>query len=215
MPVTPALGCAIPDGLMPRNLTSSDEFLKSRVNWGVQSSGVDYLHMLLVSVKYLALKMRIDIKFIISIHDEVRFMVKVQDRYKAALALQIANLWTRACFVESVGMTDLPLSCAFFSAVDIDHCLRKEVTMGLLLLIADCKTLSNSDPVEPGESLDIHQILEKVGDTSALFADDDDVVSEMYRNPPESVLARVRAKPVLGQLSDASILRQFPQVARG
>lgn len=58
-------------------------------------------------------------------------MVREEDTLKACLALQIANLWTRAYFVECVGMTDLPLSCAFFSAIDIDHCLRKEVTMGI------------------------------------------------------------------------------------
>jgi DNA polymerase gamma 1 len=57
-------------------------------------------------------------------------MVREEDKLKAALALQIANLWTRAYFVECVGMTDLPVSCAFFSAIDIDHCLRKEVHLG-------------------------------------------------------------------------------------
>jgi DNA polymerase gamma 1 len=61
-------------------------------------------------------------------------MVREQDKLKAALALQIANLWTRAYFVECVGMTDLPISCAFFSAVDIDHCLRKEVHLGMFLV---------------------------------------------------------------------------------
>lgn len=53
-------------------------------------------------------------------------------------------------FAHALGMQDLPQSVAFFSAVDIDTCLRKEVTM-------DCVTPSNPAGVErkyglpPGE----------------------------------------------------------------
>jgi hypothetical protein len=42
---------------------------------------------------------------------------------------------------------------AFFSAIDIDTCLRKEVDM-------TCITLSNSIAVPPGEALGIHKIVE-------------------------------------------------------
>ncbi len=44
-------------------------------------------------------------------------------------------------FAYKLGMMDLPQSVAFFSAVDIDKCLRKEVTM-------DCVTPSNPTGVE-------------------------------------------------------------------
>uniref|UniRef100_A0A4W5KQM5 DNA polymerase subunit gamma-1 n=1 Tax=Hucho hucho TaxID=62062 RepID=A0A4W5KQM5_9TELE len=54
------------------------------------------------------------------IHNEVRYLVHSEDRYWAALALQITNLLTRS---------DMPQSVAFFSAVDIDQCRSKEVTM--------------------------------------------------------------------------------------
>lgn len=53
-------------------------------------------------------------------------------------------------FAHALGMQDLPQSVAFFSAVDIDQCLRKEVTM-------DCVTPSNPTGLErrygfqPGE----------------------------------------------------------------
>lgn len=47
------------------------------------------------------------------------------------------------------------MNIAFFSAVDIDTCLRKEVFM-------DCVTPSNPTPIPPGESLDIYQLLDKV-----------------------------------------------------
>lgn len=47
-------------------------------------------------------------RFCISIHDEVRYLVSDSDRYRAALALQIANLLTRSMFSYKLGMNDLP-----------------------------------------------------------------------------------------------------------
>jgi DNA polymerase gamma 1 len=47
----------------------------------------------------------------------------------------------RCMFAYKLGLNDLPQSVAFFSAVDIDQCLRKEVTM-------DCKTPSNPTGME-------------------------------------------------------------------
>lgn len=69
--------------------------MTSRINWVVQSSAVDYLHLMLVSMKWLFDVFDIDGRFCISIHDEVRYLVKSEDRYRAALALQITNLLTR------------------------------------------------------------------------------------------------------------------------
>lgn len=44
-------------------------------------------------------------------------------------------------FAYKLGLQDLPQSVAFFSTVDIDRCLRKEVMM-------DCKTPSNPSGME-------------------------------------------------------------------
>lgn len=71
------------------------QFITSRVNWVVQSSAVDYLHLMLVAMKWLFEEHDIDGRFCISIHDEVRYLVRSEDRYRAALALQITNLLTR------------------------------------------------------------------------------------------------------------------------
>lgn len=49
-------------------------------------------------------------------------------------------------FAYKLGMQDLPQSVAFFSAVDIDRCLRKEVNM-------DCKTPSNPTGLEQRYSI--------------------------------------------------------------
>uniref|UniRef100_A0A8D3BJQ9 DNA polymerase subunit gamma-1 n=1 Tax=Scophthalmus maximus TaxID=52904 RepID=A0A8D3BJQ9_SCOMX len=156
-PATPVLGCRISRALEPKAV--KNEFITSRVNWVVQSSAVDYLHLLLVAMKWLFEEYQIDGRFCISIHDEVRYIVRSEDRYRAALALQITNLLTRSAFARALGMQDLPQSVAFFSAVDIDQCLRKEVTM-------DCVTPSNPTGLErryglpPGEALDIYQIID-------------------------------------------------------
>ncbi|KAM9854974.1 DNA polymerase subunit gamma-1 [Aulostomus maculatus] len=155
-PCTPVLGCRISRALEPQAV--KDEFITSRVNWVVQSSAVDYLHLMLVAMKWLFEEHDIDGRFCISIHDEVRYLVRTEDRHRAALALQITNLLTRSMFSHALGMHDLPHSVAFFSAVDIDKCLRKEVDM-------DCVTPSNPTGVErryglpPGEALDIYQII--------------------------------------------------------
>eukprot|EP00069_Balaena_mysticetus_P005180 bmy_17818T0 len=109
-------------------------------------------------MKWLFEAFAIDGRFCISIHDEVRYLVR-EDCYRAALTLQIANLLTRCTFAYKLGLNDLPQSVAFFSTANIDQCLRKEVTM-------DCKTPSNPTGMESrygipeGEALDIYQIIE-------------------------------------------------------
>ncbi|KAM6195495.1 DNA polymerase subunit gamma-1 [Sarcoramphus papa] len=156
-PQTPVLGCHISRALEPA--VAKGEFLTSRVNWVVQSSAVDYLHLMLVAMKWLFEEFDINGRFCISIHDEVRYLVQQQDRYRAALALQITNLLTRCMFAYKLGLQDLPQSVAFFSAVDVDQCLRKEVTM-------NCVTPSNPTGMEKkygipqGEALDIYQLIE-------------------------------------------------------
>lgn len=56
---------------------------------------MDYLHLMLVAMRWLFEEFAIDGRFCISIHDEVRYLVREEDRYRAALALQITNLLTR------------------------------------------------------------------------------------------------------------------------
>ena len=69
---------------------------------------MDYLHLMLVCMRWLFEAFSIEGRFCISIHDEVRYLVRSEDRYRAALALQITNLLTRAMFAHKVGMSDLP-----------------------------------------------------------------------------------------------------------
>jgi len=100
----------------------------------------------------------IDARYLIPVHDALRYRVAKRDRYRAALALQIANIWTRCLFAYRLGMDDLPQGVAFFSAVDVDSVLRKETDM-------PCVTPSHPTPIPPGESLSIEEVLARTGGT--------------------------------------------------
>ncbi|KAL4821233.1 DNA polymerase family A-domain-containing protein [Aspergillus spinulosporus] len=152
-PRTPVLGAGITEALM-RRFINRGSFMTSRINWAIQSSGVDYLHMLIIAMDYLIRRFNIQARLAITVHDEIRYLVKEEDKYRAALALQVSNVWTRAMFSQQVGINDLPQSCAYFSQVDIDHVLRKEVDM-------DCVTPSHPHKIPHGESLNITQLLDK------------------------------------------------------
>lgn len=149
-PRTPVLGCAITAALRPENTGS--QFLTSRINWVVQSSGVDYLHLLITSMAHLIQRYQIEARFMLSVHDEVRYLSTERDTQRTALALQVANLWTRALFSYKLGILNLPQSVAFFSAVDIDHVLRKEPTM-------PCTTPSHEEAIPEGRSVTIQDTL--------------------------------------------------------
>jgi DNA polymerase gamma 1 len=155
-PTTPALGCGVTRALRKSFLDAGHSYLPSRINWVVQSSGVDYLHLLITAMEYLMAKYDIKARYLLSVHDEVRYLAVEEDKYRTALALQIANAWTRALFCYNLGLDDMPQGIAFFSAVDVDHVLRKETDMA-------CVTPSHPSALAPGHSLDISQILERTG----------------------------------------------------
>ena len=52
----------------------------------VQSSGVDYLHMLIASIEYPVERYHIQAQYFISVHDELRYLVK-EDKDRAALQI--------------------------------------------------------------------------------------------------------------------------------
>lgn len=191
-PRTPVLGAGITEALMGR-FVSKGGYLTSRINWAIQSSGVDYLHLLIVSMDFLVRRFNINARLAITVHDEIRYLVREEDKYKAAMALQVANIWTRAMFAQQVGIDDLPQSCAYFSAIDIDHVLRKEVDM-------NCITPSHPTPIDPGESLDIHALLDK-GQQAFL---DPAVVPEAQHAPRLENIRFTPRVPVMKSIQDAT-----------
>ncbi|KAK4165344.1 DNA polymerase family A-domain-containing protein [Cladorrhinum sp. PSN259] len=189
-PRTPVLGAGITQALNSQFI-SKGGYLTSRINWAIQSSGVDYLHLLIVSMDYLIRRFNIAARLAITVHDEIRYLVQEHDKYRASMALQIANLWTRVMFAQQVGIHDLPQSCAFFSAVDIDTVFRKEVYM-------DCITPSNPIAIPHGESIDINSLLQK-GKLAKL---DESIIPEKYPPQLENIPYTPR-KPVMQELFES------------
>lgn len=155
-PVTTFLNSRLSRALEPKYLPD-DKFLPTRINWVVQSGAVDFLHLMLVCMRWI---MKDDVRFCLSFHDEIRYIVPDKHKYRAALAMHVTNLLTRAFCSVRLGINDLPSSVAFFSSVEIDDVLRKESKH-------DCKTPSNPHGLDKGygipngESLNINEAIEK------------------------------------------------------
>ncbi|OBR13682.1 DNA polymerase family A [Colletotrichum higginsianum IMI 349063] len=191
-PRTFVLGAGITEALM-RRFINQNGYLTSRINWAIQSSGVDYLHLLIVGMDYLTRRFNIDARLAITVHDEIRYLVRDHDKYRAAMALQVANVWTRAMFAQQVGINDLPQSVAYFSAIDIDHVLRKEVDM-------DCVTPSHKTAIPPGESIDITALLAK-GAEACL---DPSIVPDPAHAPKLDGIEYTPRTPVMDTLEDST-----------
>lgn len=157
-PCTPFLNGRLSRALEPKTMTE-DRYLPTRVNWVVQSGAVDFLHLMLVCMKWI---LGDKIRFCLSFHDEVRYLVPEPYKYQAALALHVTNLLTRSFCSYRLGLNDLPQSVAFFSSVEVDKVLRKESQQ-------DCVTPSNPQGlsigygIEHGEALNIYEAIEKAG----------------------------------------------------
>lgn len=155
-PVTPFLNSRLSRALEAGQV-DDDKFLPTKVNWVVQSGAVDFLHLMLVSMRWL---MRDNARFCLSFHDEIRYLVSSKYKYNAALAMHITNLLTRSFCSSRLGIKDLPMSVAFFTSVEVDTVLRKEASL-------DCKTPSNPHglhagyEIPAGESLDVWEAIEK------------------------------------------------------
>lgn len=114
-PRTPFLEGRLSRALEPRS--KEDRYLPTKVNWVVQSGAADFLHLMLVCMRWI---MNDKVRFCLSFHDEVRYLVSDPYKYQSALALHVTNLLTRAFCSYRLGIHDLPQSVAFFSAVEID-----------------------------------------------------------------------------------------------
>uniref|UniRef100_A0A182YK54 DNA polymerase subunit gamma-1 n=1 Tax=Anopheles stephensi TaxID=30069 RepID=A0A182YK54_ANOST len=169
-PATPFLGGRLSRALEPQHGTE-DRFLPTRINWVVQSGAVDFLHLMLVCMRWLMGGSNGgQLRFCLSFHDEVRYLVPERYAHHAALALHVTNLLTRAFCVHRVGFRDLPQSVAFFSSVEVDRVLRKEAQH-------DCRTPSNPHGlrtgygIPDGESLDIYQTLARLSPAQRNISD--------------------------------------------
>ncbi len=108
-------------------LADCQDYKPTRVNWLVQGSGVDFRDLLVLLTRSFYAKLGVIGRLIVTVHDEIRTMVKEEHVDKAVYALQLAHLYTRAAFIDAHGLDDIAAGVAWFSEVDVDaHCLRKD-----------------------------------------------------------------------------------------
>lgn len=153
-PATPFLNARLSRALEEE---IEDKNLPTKINWVVQSSAVDFLHLILVCMRWL---MKDKARLCLTFHDEVRYLVPSKVKYNAAVAMHVTNLLVRSLFVSKLKMQDLPMSVAFFTSVEIDSALRKEASQ-------DCNTPSNPQGLQNGygiphgESLNVWDAISK------------------------------------------------------
>lgn len=123
VPTLPCLGTKISTAMRPNVV--GDDFNTGRINWTIQASGAEILATILTATHWLMREFKIPARFIISIHDEIWWMVPEKHAETFAVLYQMAHLYTWARFQAAVGMHDVPLSRAFFSSVAIDDRVRK------------------------------------------------------------------------------------------
>ena len=145
LPTLPVLGTKISTALRPEVVDR--DFHTGRVNWTIQAAGSEILALFLLASHWLAKEFDIPLQFIISIHDEIWFMVPEQYANRFAVLMQMAHLLTWARFHQGCNLNDVPLTRAYFSDVAIDTRLRKTPTESTV-------TLSNPSGSEelPGKS---------------------------------------------------------------
>jgi DNA polymerase gamma 1 len=123
VPQLPCLGTKISTALRPSVV--GDDFSTGRTNWTIQASGAEILATILTATHWLMDEYKIPARFVISIHDEIWWMVPDKYAEMFSVLYQMAHVYTWSLFHYSVGLPDLPLSRAFFSSVAIDTRIRK------------------------------------------------------------------------------------------
>lgn len=105
-----------------------DEFMPSRCNRNIQSTGVDILHVFLSLFRYFIKKRNLEAYFVISIHDEIWVMSKDSHVDEVVKVFQVCHLLTWVMVCKAFGFESIPFDFCFFSAVNVDYVIRKEVS---------------------------------------------------------------------------------------
>lgn len=122
-PEVPILKTKITTALKPEVV--GRDFITGRMNYAIQATGSEFLSAIITMTKWLCYRFKIDAQFVISIHDELAWIVPNKHVKYFVVIFQIAHLYTWALFMEGMGMNELPLQRAFFSGVAVDDRVRK------------------------------------------------------------------------------------------
>lgn len=124
---TPILGAAISEAISIHNV--GKDFLTSRANWTIQSTGVDLLHLFTTILTELFICYQVNGYLVIPVHDEIWSLVPDSQVELAAWCFQVAHLYSWTYLAYRLGFDDFPIEFCFFSEINVDTCLRKEVSM--------------------------------------------------------------------------------------
>lgn len=124
-PTLPFLGTHITSALTP--VAVGDDYMPSRLNWVIQGSAGELHDYCLVKIHN---RLPIGGRFYLSIHDDLRFMVKTGDaEYTKELCHSVhAKAWH--AFFKSLGFENAPIEVANNVEVDIDNICRKIAGQG-------------------------------------------------------------------------------------
>ena len=148
---TPMHRSAISEALKMRRVGS--DFMTSRANRSIQSSGSDLLHSFQVMLNYFFELYNLDARFVIAIHDELWSCCRKEDQYLVAWIFQMCSMVVYSAFFQGMGFKSLPYNYLGFSGVNIDRCIRKEACGEVWDGFSDTVTPSNPEPVEAGKIL--------------------------------------------------------------
>lgn len=148
----PVLGTKISAALR-RNVVGND-YITARTNFAIQATGTEMLSTILVTVMGLVKKYKLDAHYVISIHDELHFMVNKDQVEEFCALFQLAHFYSWNLFHEKFGIKEFPWGRAFFSDVNVRHCICKEAN-------EEFRTISNEIDEPFGESLTIKDLKNK------------------------------------------------------
>jgi hypothetical protein len=108
----------------------------------------------LTFLDYYITEWKLEGNFIISVHDEVWTLVRENQKYMMAWAFQLSHMLTWAIFFKAYGFSTIPYNYLFFSSVNIDTVLRKEVDNCTGETYTGTKTTSNpNEEIPMGEKI--------------------------------------------------------------
>lgn len=137
------------------------EHFTTRYNFVIQSTGSDWRHAFLVALTWAAEKAGLDFRVALFRHDEGWFHVRQGQERKFAACMNWAHMMTWAWLAESLGFHDLPRALCGFSAVNVDHTIRKEVTSETVSLSGG-QTYPDGYELKPGDLLEEYDWLKQI-----------------------------------------------------
>jgi DNA polymerase gamma 1 len=119
--LTPVFKCAASTSLT----ANRHEFKTTKINRIVQASGADWRDALLVFTQFFIDYYGIDARIMLTIHDELRYIVADPDIPQFSYVLMLSHVYTIALFIDTLGLDLIPASKAWFEEIDVTQNLLK------------------------------------------------------------------------------------------